>query len=211
MVTYDTLQSLYVCVWLVNNLISTAQILSPIIFMRYPAVICDQCKSNLSFSLADGRSAGTRDAPLRMFAGETTSPSFSASLLKSVSALIFLDVSPDVAASCCHKVSANGFLRILAFKPLSVLTGVMALTSCRVFAIVSPVPRPPHRLVCPSLSRPSLVLGCLPECRRVRFYITHCHKISQSFHVVTFQPECRLLPRPSHHLVCFKCFDFRMC
>ena len=157
LVTYDTLQSLYVCVWLVNNWISTAQILSLIIFMRYSAFICDQCKSNLSFSLADGRSAGTHDAPLRMFAGETTSPSLSASLLKSVSALIFLDVSPDVAALCCHKVSANGFLRILAFKPPSVLTGVMALTSCRVFAIVSLVPRPPHHLVCPSLSRPSLV------------------------------------------------------
>ena len=202
---------MYVCVWLVRNLISTAQIASPIICMISPAVICDQCKRNLSFSLADDLGAGTRDAPLRMSAGDATSPSLSASLLKSVSALIFLDVSPDIAASCCHKVSANGFVRILAFKPPSVLTGVMALASCRVFAIVSLVPRAPHRLVCPSLSRPSLVLGCLPECRRVRLYITHCHKISQPFHVVTFQAACRLLPRPSHHLVCCKCLYFRMC
>ena len=72
LVTYHTLQSLYVYVWLVNTLISTAPIGSPIICMRSPAVICEQRKRNLSFSSADVRGAGTRDAPLRMSAGEAS-------------------------------------------------------------------------------------------------------------------------------------------
>ena len=44
--------------WICNNLV------------RFPAVICEQWKRTLSFSSADVRGAGTRDAPLRMFAGE---------------------------------------------------------------------------------------------------------------------------------------------
>ena len=42
LVTYHTLQSLYVCVWLVNTLTSTAPIGSPIICMWSPADICEQ-------------------------------------------------------------------------------------------------------------------------------------------------------------------------
>ena len=43
LVTYHTLQSLYVCVWLVHTLTSTAPIESPIICMWSPADICEQC------------------------------------------------------------------------------------------------------------------------------------------------------------------------
>ena len=53
LVTYHTLQSLYVCVWLVNTLTSTAPIGSPIICIWSPADICEQWKRNLSFDLAD--------------------------------------------------------------------------------------------------------------------------------------------------------------
>ena len=42
LVMYHTLQSLYVCVWLVNTLTSTAPIGSPIICMWSPADICEQ-------------------------------------------------------------------------------------------------------------------------------------------------------------------------
>ena len=66
LVTYHTLQSLCVCVWLVNTLTSTAPIGSPIICMWSPADICEQWERNLSFSSADVRGAGTRDKPLRM-------------------------------------------------------------------------------------------------------------------------------------------------
>ena len=48
LVTYHTLQSLYVCVWLVNTLTSTAPIGSPIICMWSPADICEQWERNLS-------------------------------------------------------------------------------------------------------------------------------------------------------------------
>ena len=65
LVTYHTLQSLYVCVWPVKTLISTAPIGSPIICMRSPAVICEQLERNLSFSSADVCGAGTGDEPLR--------------------------------------------------------------------------------------------------------------------------------------------------
>ena len=65
LVTYHTLQSLYVCVWLVNTLTSTAPIGSPIICMWSPGDICEQWERNLSFSSADVRGARTRDEPLR--------------------------------------------------------------------------------------------------------------------------------------------------
>ena len=42
LVTYHTLQSLYVCVWLVNTLTSTAPIGSPIICMWSPSDICKE-------------------------------------------------------------------------------------------------------------------------------------------------------------------------
>ena len=63
LVTYHTLQSLYVCVWLVNTLTSTAPTGSPIICMWSPADVCEQWERNLSFSSADVRGAGTRDEP----------------------------------------------------------------------------------------------------------------------------------------------------
>ena len=55
LVTYHTLPSLYVCVWLVNTLTSTAPIGSPIICMWSPADICEQWERNLSFGSADVR------------------------------------------------------------------------------------------------------------------------------------------------------------
>ena len=70
LVTYHTLQSLYVCVWLVNTLTSTAPIGSPIIWMWSPADISEQWERNLSFSSADVRGAGTHDEPLRTSAWE---------------------------------------------------------------------------------------------------------------------------------------------
>ena len=70
LVTYHTLPSLYVCVWLVNTLTSTAPIGSPIICMWSPADICEQWERNLSFGSADVRGAGTRDEPLRTSAWE---------------------------------------------------------------------------------------------------------------------------------------------
>ena len=72
LVTYHTLQSVYVCVWLVNTLTSTASIGSPIICMWSPADICEQWERNLSFGSAGVRGAGTRDEPLRTFAWEVT-------------------------------------------------------------------------------------------------------------------------------------------
>ena len=66
LVTYHTLQSLYVCVSLVNTLTSTAPIGSPIICMSTPADICEQRERNS----ADVREAGTRDEPLRKSAWE---------------------------------------------------------------------------------------------------------------------------------------------
>ena len=72
LVTYHTLQSLYVCVWLVNTLTSTAPIGSPIICMWSSADICQPWERNLSFSSADVRGAGTRDEPLRSSAWEAS-------------------------------------------------------------------------------------------------------------------------------------------
>ena len=65
LVTYDTLPSLYVCVWLVNTLTSISPIRSLIICMRSPADICEQWERNLSFASADISRAGTRDEPLK--------------------------------------------------------------------------------------------------------------------------------------------------
>ena len=72
LVTYHTLQSLYVCAWLVNTLTSTAPIGSPIICMWSPADIREQWERNLSCSSPDVRGAGTRDEPLRTSAWEAT-------------------------------------------------------------------------------------------------------------------------------------------
>ena len=72
LVTHHTLQSLYVCVWLVNTFNSTAPIGSPIICMWSPADIWEQWEKNLSFSTADVRGAGTRDDPLRTSPCEAT-------------------------------------------------------------------------------------------------------------------------------------------
>ena len=71
LVTYLTLQSLYVCVWLVNTLTYTVPIGSPIICMWSPADIREQWERNLSFGSADVSAAGTRDEPLRTSAWET--------------------------------------------------------------------------------------------------------------------------------------------
>ena len=74
MVTYHTLRSLYVCVWLENTLTSTAPIGSSIIcIMLSPADICEQWERNLSFDSADVRGAGTRDEPLTTSAWEAIS------------------------------------------------------------------------------------------------------------------------------------------
>ena len=70
LVTYYTLRSLYVRVWLVKILTSTAPIGSPIICMWSPADICEQWERNLSFSSADVCGAGTRYEPLRTSAWE---------------------------------------------------------------------------------------------------------------------------------------------
>ena len=70
LVTYHTLPSLYVCVWLVNTLTSITPIGSPIICMWYPANICEQWERNLSFGSADVSGTGTRDEPLRTSAWE---------------------------------------------------------------------------------------------------------------------------------------------
>ena len=67
LVTYHTLPSLYVCVWLVNTLTSTVSIGSLIICMRSPADICEQWERNLSIGSADVSGAGTRDEPLKRF------------------------------------------------------------------------------------------------------------------------------------------------
>ena len=72
LVTYHTLRSMYVCVWLVNTLTSTAPIGSLIIWMWSPADICEQWERNLSFSSADVGGAGTRDEPLRTSAWEAS-------------------------------------------------------------------------------------------------------------------------------------------
>ena len=72
LVTYNTLRSLYVCVWLVNTLTSTAPIGSPIICMWFPADICEQWERNLSFSSADVGGTGTRNEPLRTSAWEAS-------------------------------------------------------------------------------------------------------------------------------------------
>ena len=72
LVTYHTLPSLYICLWLVNTLTSTAPIGSLIICMWSPADICEQWERNLSFGSADVSGAGTRDEPLRTSAWEAT-------------------------------------------------------------------------------------------------------------------------------------------
>ena len=68
LVTYYTLPSFYVCVWLVNTLTSTA-IGSPIICMRSPADICEQWERDLSFSSADVSGARTCDEPYERLRG----------------------------------------------------------------------------------------------------------------------------------------------
>ena len=70
LVTYHTLPSLYVCVWLVNALSSTVPIGSPIICIWSLADICEQRERNLSFGSADVSGAGTCDEPLRTSALE---------------------------------------------------------------------------------------------------------------------------------------------
>ena len=70
LVTYLSLLSLYVCVWLVNTLTYTAPIGSPIICMWSPADICEQWERDLSFGSAGVRWAGTPDEPLRTSAWE---------------------------------------------------------------------------------------------------------------------------------------------
>ena len=70
LVTYHTLPSLHVCVWLVNTLTSTAPIGSPIIPMWSPVDIYEQWERNLSFGSADVSGAGTRDELLRTCAWE---------------------------------------------------------------------------------------------------------------------------------------------
>ena len=72
LVTYHTLRSLYVCVWLVNTLNSTAPTGSPTICMWSLADICEQWERNLSLGSADVRGAGTRFEPLRKSAWEVT-------------------------------------------------------------------------------------------------------------------------------------------
>ena len=72
LVTYHTLRSLYVCVWLVNTLNSSAPTGSPTICMWSLADICEQWERNLSLGSADVRGAGTRFEPLRMSAWEVT-------------------------------------------------------------------------------------------------------------------------------------------
>ena len=70
LVTYHTLQSLNICVWLVNTLTSSTPDGSPIICMWSPADIWEQWERNLFFGSADVHGAGTRDEPLRMSAWE---------------------------------------------------------------------------------------------------------------------------------------------
>ena len=65
LVTYHILLTLYVCVWLVNTLSSTAPIGSPIICIWSLADICEQRERNLSFGLVDVSGAGTCGKPLR--------------------------------------------------------------------------------------------------------------------------------------------------
>ena len=70
LVMYHTLPSLYVRVWLVNTLSSTASIGSPIICIWSLADICEPWERNLSFGSADVSGAGTCDEPLRTSALE---------------------------------------------------------------------------------------------------------------------------------------------
>ena len=70
LVTYHTLPSLYVHVWLVNTLSSTAPIGSPIICIWSLADICEQRERTLSFGSADVSGAGTCDEPRRTSALE---------------------------------------------------------------------------------------------------------------------------------------------
>ena len=70
-VTYHTLPSLYVCVWLVDTLNSTAPIGSLTICVWSPADICEQWEKNLSVCSADVSGAGTRDEPLKNIAKRT--------------------------------------------------------------------------------------------------------------------------------------------
>ena len=84
-VTYHTLQSLYVTVWLVNTLTSTAPIGSPIICMWSPADICQQWERNVFFGSADVRGVGKPDEPLRTSAWEAMF-SFARLLRKSIRA-----------------------------------------------------------------------------------------------------------------------------
>ena len=76
LVTYHTLWSMYVCVWLVNTLTYTAPIGSLIIWTWSRADICEQWERNLSFSSADVGGAGTRDEPLRTSAWEARGSCF---------------------------------------------------------------------------------------------------------------------------------------
>ena len=111
LVTYHTLQSVYVCVWLVNTLTSITPIVSPIICMWSPADVCEQWERNLSFSSADVRGAGTRDEPLRRLACSRLRGNFSRAFFFRVLPTIWepgkgylfsciLDVLKSCAAKC---------------------------------------------------------------------------------------------------------------
>ena len=107
LVTYRTLQSLYVGVWLVNTLTSTAPIGSPIICMWSPADICEQWERNLSFGSADVRGTGTRDESLRTFAWEVTRypavRNFDQSFFLEIARLIPLktqDICLEISSDC---------------------------------------------------------------------------------------------------------------
>ena len=107
LVTYNTLQSLYVGVWLVNTLTSTAPIGSPIICMWSPADICEQWERNLSFGSADVRGTGTRDESLRTFAWEVTRypavRNFDQSFFLEIARLIPLktqDICLEISSDC---------------------------------------------------------------------------------------------------------------
>ena len=104
LVTYRTLRSLYVCVWLVNTLNSTAPTGSPTICMGSPADICEQWERNLSLGSADVRGAGTRFEPLRTSAWEVTKvvtkPEFLVAKEKILVALATVSVA--ISSPVCH-------------------------------------------------------------------------------------------------------------
>ena len=104
LVTYHTLRSLYVCVWLVNTWNSTAPTGSPTICMWSLADICEQWERNLSLGSADVRGAGTRFEPLRTSAWEVTKvvtkPEFFVAKEKILVALATVLVA--ISSPVCH-------------------------------------------------------------------------------------------------------------